>query len=170
MQVMLFYKMKGGNREGRDVHKTIIVVWNLLSLFKILGRLLKNYLQFIVIVLLWFSHSLSLALYIKRSPVINLNSSSPLLSLCNHPVHISVNECLLLLLAALTFSSTCYAVMNQTLLWVHCSMLKTNQGSYLKAQLSWVDHNVSLLADSIFLPSSSHLHICSLYALWLTDY
>lgn len=111
----VFLRWRGGmGKVIRNIHKTIAAVWNL-SFSTILRRLLKNYLQYVVIMLLCIPKSLSFA-YIMRKPVTNVNPSSPLLSLCKHAVHIAVNECLLPLLAALTCPSTCYAVMNQTLM------------------------------------------------------
>lgn len=55
------------------------------------------------------------------------------------------------------------------LLLVHCSMLRTNQGSYLEAHLSGVDRNVSSVCQPINFFSFSHLHMCSRYALCLID-
>lgn len=109
----MFYKIKEGNARGHEKFSLKPCLCQNALTFPILIRLLNNYLYS------YDTHvylTQSTLLQIKRRLMTNVNLSSLLLTLCKHTVHISVNECLLLMLPALTFSSPCYAIMNQTLL------------------------------------------------------
>lgn len=137
-------------KDIRNIHKTIVAVSHP-SLPHNAGMLIKRITSYYAPVYL----EKSIISFISRGYPSQI--WNPLLPLCKHTVHIGVNECLLPLLAALTFPSTCYAVMNQTLLCVHCSMRRTNQGSYLEAWIMMSAQSVSIFYFFFLFLTSAHL-------------